>query len=158
MIPPAEEQGSGPAPFTALPPHLRPSLVAIVVVGGTLGTAAREALSLAIPSPGSFPLAIFLINVSGSFALGLLLEMLTHGGPDAGRRRSARLLAGTGFLGGFTTYSALATDTDLLFRAGDVSTGILYAVGSLFLGIAAAALGIVVSSRRRHRGVGTVGV
>lgn len=134
------------------PLHLRPSLVGLVIVGGTLGTAAREGLSLTIDPIGSFPLAIFLINVVGAGALGLLLERLAHEGPGAGVRQGARLFAGTGFLGGFTTYSALATDTDLLFRAGDVSTGILYAGGTLILGLLTAAAGIALGGTlRRHR-------
>ena len=134
------------------PMHLRPALIGLVIVGGTLGTAAREALSLTIAPLGSFPLAIFLINVAGAFALGLLLERLVHDGPGATMRRNARLLAGTGFLGGFTTYSALATDTDLLLRAGEVSTGILYAVGTLLLGLVAAWAGIVLGGSARRGG------
>ncbi|MBG6237554.1 CrcB protein [Mycetocola sp. CAN_C7] len=140
------------------PPHLQPTLIAIVIVGGAFGTAAREALSLSIASIGSFPLAIFLINVVGSFALGLLLEGLVRSGADTGRRRNVRLLAGTGFLGGFTTYSALATDTDLLLRAGDIGIGILYAVGTLLVGLVAAWAGIVIAAsthrRRNNPGVG----
>ncbi|MET0932152.1 MAG: CrcB family protein [Mycetocola sp.] len=133
------------------PMHLRPSLIGLVIVGGTLGTAAREGVSLTVGTVGSFPLAIFLINVLGAGALGILLERLAHDGPGAPRRQRARLFAGTGFLGGFTTYSALATDTDLLFRAGDVSTGILYAGGSLVLGFIAAWAGIVLGGSLRRR-------
>ncbi|MET1051197.1 MAG: CrcB family protein [Mycetocola sp.] len=139
------------------PPHLRPTLIGLVILGGAFGTASREALSLSIAPVGSFPLAIFLINVAGSFALGLLLEGLVRTGADIGRRRTIRLFAGTGFLGGFTTYSALATDTDLLLRGGDVSTGLLYAVATLLLGLLAAWAGIVVAAsahRRRTRGAG----
>ena len=130
--------------------HLRPSFIALVIIGGALGTAAREAVTLAVPPIGSLPVAIFAINVLGSFALGLLLEGLVRNGEDTGRRQRLRLFAGTGFLGGFTTYSALATDTDLLFRAGDVGTGILYAVGSLLLGLVAAWAGIAIAAWR-HR-------
>lgn len=130
--------------------HLRPSFIALVIIGGALGTAAREAVALAVPPIGSLPVAIFMINVLGSFALGLLLEGLVRNGEDTGRRQRLRLFAGTGFLGGFTTYSALATDTDLLFRAGDAGTGILYAVGSLLLGLLAAWAGIAIAARR-HR-------
>ncbi len=137
-------------------PHLRPPLILLVILGGTLGTASREALGLWIAPVGSFPLAIFLINVVGSFALGLLLEGLVHGDADSGRRRNVRLFAGTGFLGGFTTYSALATGTDLLVRSGEVGTGILYAVGTLVLGLVAAWAGILVAAfahrRRSDRG------
>lgn len=144
-------------PTPDLPLHLRPSLIGLVIVGGALGTAAREGLSLTIEPIGSFPLAIFLINVIGAGALGLLLERLASDGPGASVRQGARVFAGTGFLGGFTTYSALATDTDLLFRAGDVGTGILYAGGTLILGLLAAAGGVALGGafrRRRTRMVG----
>lgn len=64
-----------------------------------------------------------------------------------------RLLLGTGFLGGFTTYSALAVDTGLLFESGTHSSAIFYSIGSLILGMAAAFLGIVLGAvlhRGRH--------
>jgi CrcB protein len=134
--------GAPTKPPAVRPPHLRPALLGLVLLGGTLGTAAREGLVLAVPSVASFPLAIFLINVVGAFALGVLLEGFVDGRSRADRARNVRLFAGTGFLGGFTTYSALATGTDLLVRTGDVSTGILFAGGSLVLGLAAAGAGI----------------
>jgi CrcB protein len=130
-----------PAPIR--PPHLQPALIGLVLLGGASGTAAREGLSIALPSLGSFPLSIFLINVFGAFALGALLEGVVDGKSGADRARNIRLFAGTGFLGGFTTYSALATGTDLLLGAGDVATGVLYAAGTLLLGLAASWAGIV---------------
>lgn len=142
-------ESAEPAPVR--PVHLRPALVGLVIVGGTLGTAAREGLSLTIAPVGSFPLAIFLINILGAGALGILLDRLAHEGQGASRRLNARLFAGTGFLGGFTTYSALATDTDLLFRAGDVGTGILYACGTLVLGLLTAWAGIALGAMLRRR-------
>ena len=103
---------------------------------------------LSVPALGSFPLAVFLINVVGAFALGVVLEGIVDGsGGD--RARTMRLLAGTGFLGGFTTYSALATGIDLLFRDGDIVTGVLYGVGTLVLGLAAAGAGVAVAGGRR---------
>ncbi|SFN42767.1 fluoride efflux transporter FluC [Mycetocola miduiensis] len=133
------------------PPHLRPALIGLVLLGGSLGTAAREGLVLAVPSLGSFPLVIFLINVGGAFALGGLLGSIVDRGSRANRALSIRLFAGTGFLGGFTTYSALATGTDLLLRNGDVAAGILYAGGSLVLGLAAAAAGLAIAGSSRGR-------
>ena len=134
---------------TLRPAHLQPVLIALVLLGGTLGTAAREGLVLSVPSLGSFPLAVFAINVVGAFALGVVLESLVDGsGGDLAR--NIRLLVGTGFLGGFTTYSALATGTDLLLREGDVATGLLYAVGTLLLGLAAAGAGVAVAAAGRR--------
>ena len=123
-------------------------MLAVVLVGGAVGTAAREGLSLAIPTVGGLPLAILLIDVVGSFLLGVLLEALTRRGADVGRRRTARLLLGTGFCGGFTTYSALAVGAAELLRAGTTGLGVAYAIGSVLLGAVAAWAGILVGSRR----------
>jgi CrcB protein len=118
-----------------------------VFVGGTAGTLARFGLAELVPPPAGFPLGIFLINVTGAFALGVLLEALARRGPDEGHRRAVRLLAGTGFLGGFTTYSALAVDAALLTGSGRTGAGIAYLVGSVLAGLAAAAAGVVVGRR-----------
>jgi fluoride exporter len=58
---------------------------------------------------------------------------------------------GTGFLGGFTTYSALAVDTVQLLRFGEVALATAYAFGTLLLGATATWLGIVVGRARRSR-------
>lgn len=117
------------------------------------GTLARFALAELIPTPAALPLGILLINLTGAFALGLLLEALARRGPDEGRRRALRLLFGTGFLGGFTTYSALAVDSALLLDTGRVVEGLAYLAVSVVVGLSATAAGIaagrLVPSRRR---------
>jgi fluoride exporter len=122
--------------------HLRPSMLAVVAVGGTVGTAVRAAIALAVPDVGGVPVAILAINVVGAFLLGVLLEALVRRGPDMGRRRLLRLGLGTGFCGGFTTYSALAVGAAELLRDGAVATGLAYAAGSVVLGAVAAWGGI----------------
>lgn len=124
-------------------PHLRPSMIAVVAGGGAVGTAAREALSLVVPPLGGVPVAILGINLAGAFVLGVLLEALQRRGPDEGGRRLLRLAAGTGFCGGFTTYSTLAVGAAELLRSGPAALGAAYATGSVLLGTIAAALGIV---------------
>ena len=119
----------------------------MVAVGGAIGTGAREAISLAIPPVGGVPVAILGINVVGAFLLGLLLESLLRRGPDDGRRRDLRLFLGTGVLGGFTTYSALAADSSVLLIEGSALVGVLYAVGSVVLGVLASWSGIVLARR-----------
>ena len=119
----------------------------MVALGGAIGTAAREAISLAIPPIGGVPVAILGINVVGAFLLGLLLESLLRRGPDAGRRRDLRLFLGTGVLGGFTTYSALAADSSVLLIEESALVGVLYAVGSVVLGALASWGGIVLARR-----------
>ncbi|MBP2527287.1 CrcB protein [Rhodococcus sp. PvP104] len=130
------------------PLHVRPSAIASVAVGGVLGAPLRYGLTLAFPiSAGQFPWTTFAINIAGALLLGLLLEALTRLGEDAGWRRRVRLCVGTGVLGSFTTYSALAVDTDLLLRDHHLWSAALYAVTSVVIGLIATAAGIAAGAR-----------
>lgn len=133
------------------PIHLRFRYLSLVFLGGVLGTAAREALSLAVPGVDGIPVAILAVNLAGAFLLGLLLESLARRGADHGARRLVRLLLGTGVMGGFTTYSALAADTALLLGDGRAGAGILYGLGTVLLGAAATWLGIWAGMRAHER-------
>ncbi|HET8896157.1 MAG TPA: CrcB family protein [Protaetiibacter sp.] len=133
------------------PALVRPASLAIVFVGGAFGTAGREALTLLIPASGGVPWAVLVANVVGAFALGLLLEALARRGADHGGRRTLRLLLGTGFLGGFTTYSALATDTAALVGAGDAGIGAAYALGTVFVGAVATMAGALLAAALHGR-------
>ncbi|WP_375400746.1 fluoride efflux transporter FluC [uncultured Amnibacterium sp.] len=128
------------------PTHLRPGLLALVFAGGVIGTAARAAVALVVPQPAGVPLPTLTVNIVGSFLLGVLLEVLARRGPDVGVLRAARLTVGTGFLGGFTTYSSLTAETGALSLAGSGGIAAAYAVGSLLLGLLAAWAGILVGS------------
>ena len=114
----------------------------LVLLGGALGTGLRYSLSSlvysAIKQP-TFPYANLIINVSGSFLIGLLAELF-----------EARLLVSpivrvallTGVLGGYTTFSSFAFETYALLRVGEVWLALLNAAGSVVLGLAAVWLGI----------------
>lgn len=126
-----------------------------VACGGVFGAAARDAVEQALPTPrNGFPLATMLVNLVGAFLLGVLLEALVRAGADSGWRRRARLLAGTGFIGAFTTYSTFAVEADLLVRAGRGAVAAGYVLATVVGGLVAAVAGIVVSSRP---GLGRVG-
>ena len=115
---------------------------ALVALGGAAGTLARHGVGEWLnPDGASFPLGTFAVNVTGSFLLGALLTLLVLRG-DGGRQRDARLVLGTGALGGYTTYSALAVETQQLVRDGHVALGLTYALGSLAAGLLAALAGI----------------
>ncbi len=132
--------------------HLHWRSVALVFAGGVIGTGVRYVLSVVVPPVGGVAVVIFGINVVGAFLLGWLLEALALRGPDEGRRRDLRLFVGTGIMGGFTTYSTFAVDTDGLVAAQHFGTSILYAVATIVIGAAASLAGIAVGvalGRRR---------
>lgn len=79
-----------------------------------------------------FPWGILLVNVTGSFALGVVTGAL----PDAA------FVLGAGLLGGFTTFSTAMLDTVALWRDGERSGSVFNAVGVLVLGLVAAGLGL----------------
>jgi CrcB protein len=130
---------------------IRPAAIALVALGGIVGTAARYGVARAIPTaPGGWPWATFIVNLVGAFVLGALLEALTRSSADAGTQRSIRLLVGTGFCGSLTTCSTYAVEIDLLVRDHDPGTAIAYLAISLFAGIAVTAAGIAAAANH-HR-------
>ena len=133
------------------PPHLDPRLVAVVAVGGAVGTAARWALTQAVGTSGSgWPTATFVENLLGSFLLGALLEALLRHGSESRRGRLVRLGAGTGVLGGFTTFSSLAIEMERLIAGGQVTMSLLYGALSVVLGLLACVAGIALAARHHH--------
>jgi CrcB protein len=120
-----------------------PSTLAAVFLGGALGTLARYALDRALPTDsGHFPTATLLINLSGSLLIGLLLPIALA---RATTTPLLRPFLVTGLLGGWTTYSALATDSTTLFRSGHhlLAAGDLGA--TVFGGLALVAVGFYAS-------------
>jgi len=133
----------------AHPAYRQPGILALVAAGGAAGTLARALVEQVFPArAGQWPWATFVINVTGAFLLGLLLQTLALGGPDTGWRRSARLGLGTGVLGGFTTYSTFAVET----IRSPALLAITYAVATVLLGGLAAAAGMRVAQRRARPG------
>ena len=124
------------------PAHLQPGFVLVVITGGMFGALARYGISTVLPAPGGWPLSTLIINLAGAFLLGVLLEALVRRGPDTGRLRVIRLLAGTGFMGAFTTYSTLALETNTLLGAGRTTDALLYIAATLIGGAIATVAGI----------------
>ena len=115
----------------------------LVFVGGGLGAVARHGINragLAALGPG-FPWWTLAVNVAGSLAIGLLAGLF--GALETGH--NARLFLVTGFLGGFTTFSAFSLDALTLWERGAPVQAGLYVVGSVILSLAAAAVGLMLS-------------
>ena len=119
-----------------------------VLGGGAVGSLLRYVAGIAITSrwSGRFPLATFLINVTGSFAIGLLATLLA----DANNPNWRPLLI-TGLLGGYTTFSAFEMETFSAVRGGAAGTGLLYLMGSVGLGYLACWLGVTVAGLWANR-------
>ena len=125
--------------------------IGLVFIGGAIGTAARAAIAAAAPTLAGLPVATLGINVTGAFILGVIVEYLVVIGPDTGQRRGARLLLGTGIVGGFTTYSTVTTDSVRLFESVPW-LAVVYLIATLLLGAGASAVGIVIGQRLGRAG------
>lgn len=112
-------------------------LVALVFLGGMIGTPLRAGLGMALGGQ-VWPVATFAVNLCGAFLLAALLEKLAAGQLNEQLRQDLRLGLGTGLLGSFTTYSALALET---VTARSPLIGVAYAVVSVVLGVVGAAAG-----------------
>ena len=111
----------------------------IVLFGGGVGALARYIVGTEIAQRvgGQFPLGTLVINVTGSFLIGLLMTLLTQGLPHP----YWRLLLVVGFLGGYTTFSSFEYETLQAVQGGAAWIGLLNVVGSVVLGYIAVWLG-----------------
>ncbi|GAA2165761.1 CrcB family protein [Pedococcus bigeumensis] len=120
-------------------------LLAAVAAGGVLGSLGRYAVGLALPhTSGTFAWATFLVNVSGSLAMGVLVVwVLSMARPHPWLRP----FLGVGVLGGWTTFSSYALDFHAMVQAGHGLVAAAYLVGSLVVGLVAVGLGITLGER-----------
>jgi protein CrcB len=127
-------------------------ILSVIALGGAAGAAARYGLGVTWPDrPGAgFPWTTFVVNISGCLVIGMLiavLDLLTAAHP------LTRPLLGTGFLGGYTTFSTYADQARALVSAGRWGTAVVYVVGTLVTALIAVRLGMLVvrvtAGRRR---------
>ena len=115
---------------------------ALVGLGGALGSIARYAVGLWLAARlgPAFPFGTLTVNVTGGFAAGVLLGI----GDVRGLATPARLAIVTGFLGGYTTFSAFAAETVRLAEQQSLAAAAANVAANLAIGLVAAALGFVV--------------
>jgi CrcB protein len=113
-----------------------------VLLGGALGTGFRYGLSTVINSAckqTEFPYGTFIVNLTGSFAIGILAAIF-EARPGSSEVMRAALM--TGVLGGYTTFSSFSLETLNLMRDGRLIAAVLYASLSVVFGITAVWLGM----------------
>ena len=109
----------------------------LVGLGGAAGSILRSLFAIWFKH-SSFPLATLLVNIIGSFAIGMVIAVsLRNNSFDA----NWRLFLATGLCGGFTTFSAFSAETLQLIQQGRMGLFAVYAVGSVLLGLGSAWLG-----------------
>ncbi|MEV7973846.1 CrcB family protein [Cellulomonas sp. NPDC089187] len=124
------------------PAHRQPLLVLLVASTGALGALSRAGLGELWPPVAGWPMATLAANLTGALALGLVLEACSRFGPTHRVAVRVRLAVGTGFLGGYTTFSALALETERLLASGAIGQAVGYVLGTMLGGVMLAWLGI----------------
>lgn len=127
--------------MTSRPPALDPAVLAAISVGGGLGASARFAAGHWWPvHPGEFPWSTLAVNVSGCFAIGVLMVTVTElwAAP-----KLVRPFLGVGVLGGFTTFSTFALELRRLIDTGAVGTAVAYLGLSVLAGLGAVAVAVI---------------
>jgi CrcB protein len=117
----------------------------LVGVGGFIGANARFVVARLVGAffETGFPLGTFVINVSGSFLLGVLGSIVTQ--KVMPHSEAMQLALGVGFLGAFTTFSTFEFETHALLEDGSWLTASTNMFASLFVGLLAVRVGIVVA-------------
>jgi len=118
--------------------------IVVVASAGGAGAVCRFLLSDLITrhTKDSFPWATFVINVSGSFLVGFAAGLAAANliPPEW------RVVVGTGFLGGYTTFSTFSTDAVQLLRSRRSSAALIYSLGMLVASLGAAAAGLLAAA------------
>ena len=114
--------------------------IAAVAAGGALGSVLRYLVSSWFVARGAvaFPWGTFFINVTGSFVIGIVLQLALS---KAGLNPYFRLFFATGILGGYTTFSTYAYEIYNLAGSAPPLQSVAYALGSVIVGVAAAYAG-----------------
>jgi len=111
----------------------------VVALGGSLGAVSRYALALLLPyTPGKFPLSTFVVNITGSFLIGVFFVVIIEKAALPIVWRQALMV---GLLGAFTTFSTFSMESFQLLHTGHWKTAVFYVTFSVVACVFAAFLG-----------------
>ncbi len=115
---------------------MTPAMMGAVAAGGAIGATARYVVTVIATRlfGHEFPWGTAIVNVAGSFVMGMLI---TYMALKWSATQEARAFLATGVLGGFTTFSTFSLDVVTLWERKHPVLALLYAVGSVGLGVAA---------------------
>jgi len=117
---------------------MNPAILLMVALGGALGSLLRYCVASAMPS-GRFPWGIFVVNVTGGFVMGVIVEL---GARKLSLSPELRAFLTIGILGGYTTFSTFSLDSALLIQRGAYAAAAGYVAGSVVLSILALFAGL----------------
>lgn len=116
-----------------------------VAIGGALGSVTRYGVALLLPvATGKFPWPTFIVNLIGSFLIGVAYVVIVQKqilSPEL------RLWLMTGFLGGFTTFSSFSLETLQLWQQGQNIQALIYIISSVICCLLAVALAVVLTQK-----------
>ncbi|MCW2310170.1 fluoride efflux transporter CrcB [Rhodobium gokarnense] len=116
--------------------------ILLVFLGGGTGAALRHLVNMAslkLAGPG-FPFGTLTVNIVGSLLMGIFVELLAL---KFSANTDLRLLIATGFLGGFTTFSAFSLDAAVMMERGAMASAGFYVVLSVFASITGLFVGMM---------------
>ncbi len=124
-------------------------LYLIVFLGAGLGGALRHGVNVGAAKlfGFGFPYGTFIVNVVGSFTMGLLAGYFAY---RSGVPQHLRLFLTTGILGGFTTFSSFSLDAAVLIERNSFGLAAGYILGSVAAGLAALFLGLALFRSAGH--------
>jgi fluoride exporter len=118
----------------------------LVMLGGAIGAGARFLVGTLVVRiyTATFPMGTFLINITGSFFIGLLMTFFLN---RPSINANWRLFLVTGLLGGYTTFSSFEWEALATWRSGAEWIALIYLGASVVVGLGSAWLGLIAANR-----------